>query len=514
MGAVYLAEHPVMGRKAAVKFLRRELAEDKTLVARFINEARAANAIRHPNIIDIIDVGTLSGTDVPYMMMEFLDGESLAGRIARLGRLSPAEAVAIALQTAAALGAVHAKGIVHRDLKPDNLFIIPDDVNPGRERVKVLDFGIAKLRGQIDSGSVKTHAGSIMGTPPYMSPEQCRGIQDDIDHRTDIYALGIILFEMLCGTAPFVSAGYGEVLVMHLTKPPPSPRQSNPGVPEHLEQAILKALAKTRQERFASMAELQAALVRAPNHTVNSEARAKIGAAETLAPPPDGGAVGVVTEPPGAMQSRPRIPVLTPAVADARRSGPSAGTTTFSSNTGQVAIIASEPARRSLSHRRALIGGAAGAAAAVALTAVLVSKTKAPPMVARPEQTGVAAAGGKPAGPKVALVAPAGESGASAPTAATAPTTTPTAPGSAAPGAGAAAAEVKPIPDPRSSGRRRGRATPAAIAAKPPGLAPDLLRVAAPPAAVLPVAAPATAAATPAARPSPAAGKKKGAEKW
>src|SRR5262245_15123260 len=124
MGAVYLAEHPFMGRKAAIKVLRREFAEDRALVDRFMNEARAANAIRHPNIIDIIDVGRMP-SGLPYLMMEFLEGESLASRIAQ-GRLRVPEAVDYALQTTAALAAAHTKGIVHRDLKPDNLFLVPD----------------------------------------------------------------------------------------------------------------------------------------------------------------------------------------------------------------------------------------------------------------------------------------------------------------------------------------------------------------------------------------------------
>ena len=215
MGAVYLATHPFMGRKAAIKVLRRELAEDPGLVERFMNEARAANAIHHPNIIDIIDVGRLP-SGIPYLMMEFLEGESLAQRIAGQ-RVDIALAVNIAKQTASALGAAHAKGIVHRDLKPDNLFLVPDGEQQFGSRVKVLDFGIAKLRGELSGSGAKTQSGSVMGTPPYMSPEQCRGITDEIDHRTDVYALGIILYEMLTGAPPFVSEGWGEVVLLHVT---------------------------------------------------------------------------------------------------------------------------------------------------------------------------------------------------------------------------------------------------------------------------------------------------------
>jgi serine/threonine-protein kinase len=260
MGAVYLAEHPFMGRKAAIKVLRKDLAEDRTLVERFMNEARAANAIRHPNIIDIIDVGLLP-SGIPYLMMEFLDGESLAKRIERQRPMPVAEAVDVAVQTASALAAAHEKGIVHRDLKPDNLFLIPE---PGRPfgRVKVLDFGIAKLRGELSGSGAKTQTGAIMGTPPYMSPEQCRGISDDIDQRTDVYALGIILYEMLTGTPPFVSQGWGELVHMHISKPPPPLRARNPDIPPELEAVILKALAKEPEARWSSMAEIESALRR------------------------------------------------------------------------------------------------------------------------------------------------------------------------------------------------------------------------------------------------------------
>ncbi len=259
MGAVYLALHPFMGRKAAIKVLKRELAEDPGLVERFMNEARAANAIHHPNIIDIIDVGRMP-SGIPYLMMEFLEGESLAQRIARERPLDVALAVSFAKQTAAALGAAHSKGIVHRDLKPDNLFLVPDEAQQFGCRVTVLDFGIAKLRGELSGSGAKTQSGSVMGTPPYMSPEQCRGITEEIDHRTDIYALGIILYEMLTGAPPFLSEGWGEVVLMHVTKAPAPPRKLNANISIELEAVVLKALAKASADRWQSMAELATAL--------------------------------------------------------------------------------------------------------------------------------------------------------------------------------------------------------------------------------------------------------------
>jgi serine/threonine protein kinase len=274
MGAVYLAEHPGIGRKAAVKVLHPGLAQNQEVVTRFFNEARAANAVRHPGIVEIFDFGTLA-SGATYIIMEFLEGESLAARIRRVGRLGIGEAVDLASQTADALGAAHGKGIVHRDLKPDNLFLIPDSHAPGREAVKVLDFGIAKLSldASSGSGSVKTRTGTIMGTPVYMSPEQCRGTKE-VDHRTDIYALGVILYEMVCGEPPFVSEGHGDLIYMHIGTPPPPPRIHNRSVPQELENVILKALAKEPSGRFQTMEDFQSALKGTPAAlTSNSQAR-------------------------------------------------------------------------------------------------------------------------------------------------------------------------------------------------------------------------------------------------
>jgi serine/threonine protein kinase len=260
MGTVYLALHPIMGRKAAIKVLKPELARDESLVTRFFNEARAANAIRHPNIIDIIDVGLLPDDNVPYMLMEFLEGESLATRLDRVRPLEVSAAVEIASQTASALAAAHSKGIVHRDLKPDNLFLVPDEMVGTGERVKVLDFGIAKLRDDMRGSSMKTRTGAIMGTAAYMSPEQCQGLIERLDHRTDIYALGIILYEMLCGGPPFVSEGFGDIIIMHVMQEPVPPQHKNPLVPNDVSAVILRALAKSPDDRFQSMLDFQNAL--------------------------------------------------------------------------------------------------------------------------------------------------------------------------------------------------------------------------------------------------------------
>jgi len=258
MGAVYLAEHPGIGRRVAVKVLHKNYIRDENLLTRFLNEARAANAIRHPNIIEILDSGTIAdGT--PFLVMELLEGESLGTRIRRVGALPLPTAVEFCYQTASALGAAHKKGIVHRDLKPDNLYVVPDSHDPDRERIKVLDFGIAKLQQGSANDSVKTRTGTLMGTPIYMSPEQCRGIRA-IDHRSDIYSLGIIFFEMLCGQPPFVSEGFGDLVNMHLNVAAPAPSSQNAKVSPAIDAIVLKMLSKNPDDRYADMGELQVAL--------------------------------------------------------------------------------------------------------------------------------------------------------------------------------------------------------------------------------------------------------------
>jgi hypothetical protein len=280
MGTVYAAEHPFMGRRAAVKVLRPHFARDEWMVALFMNEARAANAIGHPNIIDIIDVGRLPGGQ-PYLMMELLAGETLADRLARVRRLPVADALDFAEQAAGALAMAHEKGIVHCDLKPENLFLVPDLGLRFGERVKVLDFGTAKLRGRDAAGrrevatagaqeasstaepppSTDATALALFGSPLYMAPEQCdeRAMQG-IDHRADVYALGAVLYHALCGQPPFLSDQVSEILMMHLERPPTPPRVFDPEMPEAVEAALLRALAKRPEDRFATMGELIAAL--------------------------------------------------------------------------------------------------------------------------------------------------------------------------------------------------------------------------------------------------------------
>jgi eukaryotic-like serine/threonine-protein kinase len=259
MGAVYEAQHPIIRRKVAVKVLQNQLSRDPVAVQRFFEEARVTSTIRHPHIVEIIDVGMLPD-GVPYLIMELLEGESLACRLERVGRLDTAVALNLVLQAAAGLEAAHAHGVIHRDLKPDHLFLMPDQRLPGQELVKVLDFGIAKLRGTPPRPRIETHSGTVMGTPLYMSPEQCSGLSSAVDQRTDIYALGVILYEALCGQPPFVAAGIGDILMMHTATAPVPPSVHRADLPARVEHLVLTALAKRADQRFASMGDLMAAI--------------------------------------------------------------------------------------------------------------------------------------------------------------------------------------------------------------------------------------------------------------
>ncbi len=257
MGRVFMAEHPGLGRKAAFKLLHKELATDPEVVSRFFNEARASNAVRHSAIVDIYDYGNLPD-GAPYIVMELLEGETLTERIRR-GGMTIGEAVEYGAQIASGLAATHAAAVVHRDLKPDNIFLASLREDPARRSVKILDFGIAKLQKTFRGNEHMTRTGALMGTPSYMSPEQCRGLRE-VDHRSDIYSLGVILYELLTGTPPFVSPGVGEMINLHINAAPQPPRGLNPGISPELEAIVLRALEKSPDDRFPGMTNLHDAL--------------------------------------------------------------------------------------------------------------------------------------------------------------------------------------------------------------------------------------------------------------
>ncbi|HEX8111440.1 MAG TPA: protein kinase [Kofleriaceae bacterium] len=256
MGSVWLAEHIALGRRAALKMLRAELSNRPDIVARFFNEARAATSIADPGIVQIFDFGRhVDGS--AYIVMELLDGEPLDRRLRREGALTVVDGLRVLRQVASTLDAAHARGIVHRDLKPENIFIVRDPEVPGGERPKVLDFGIAKLAG--DHVGVKTQTAAVMGTPAFMSPEQCRGA-GHVDQRSDVYALGCVLFTLLVGRPPFQADGTGDIIAMHLREPAPAPSQLRPGIPPEVDQLVLRCLAKNAAERFPTAGDLARAI--------------------------------------------------------------------------------------------------------------------------------------------------------------------------------------------------------------------------------------------------------------
>ncbi|HVU01148.1 MAG TPA: serine/threonine-protein kinase [Polyangiaceae bacterium] len=249
MGTVYRARHYVLDKKLALKVLRADLARDADLGTRFIREARAAAAVNHPNVVQITDFGTLPSGQ-PYFVMELLAGMSLSALVRRGGPLPAGRAVRLLLQMVDGLSAAHQAGVVHRDLKPDNIVVCPGPND--QETVKVLDFGLAKVAGQ----SRLTRAGLVFGTPHYMSPEQAMG--GTVDERTDIYSLGIVMYEMFTGRVPFEADSFMGVLTKHLyVEPtPPSVLLGDTAKLGALEQVTLRCLEKKPEKRFASMAAL------------------------------------------------------------------------------------------------------------------------------------------------------------------------------------------------------------------------------------------------------------------
>jgi len=260
MCAVYVAEHPLIGRKVAIKVLLGELSKDADNIGRFFNEARAAAGIRHPALVDVFDFGYLPEGSA-YLVMDFLEGETLAARIAR-GRMPSDLAVAVTRQICSGMSVAHARGIIHRDLKPENVFLMAND-GASVPQVKILDFGIAKLTGEQGavSASQRTRTGILMGTPLYMSPEQCRGA-GTVDLRTDLYSLGCIVYAMLTGGPPFQREGAGELIASHLYEQPAPVRSREPSVSAELDAIVLRLLAKRPEDRQQTMAELDRELER------------------------------------------------------------------------------------------------------------------------------------------------------------------------------------------------------------------------------------------------------------
>ncbi len=286
MGTVYRARRVRIGDEVAVKVLHASAFADTAAVERFRREARAAAMLRHANVVTIHDYGEASGEDAPaFIVMELVSGTPLRDVLEREGRLAAPRAVSLMRAICAGIGAAHRSQIVHRDIKPDNIIVLPPQAEDEAETAKVLDFGIAKAL-DTSAGSL-TRTGIVIGTPYYMSPEQCRA--EELDARADVYSLGAMLYEMLAGRPPFDAATATGIVAKHLTEPPPR-LPADVQVPEALEQIILRALAKDRQSRQsdanAMARELQQAIEEVAHHGA-LQPRREARAANWQHPPPN-----------------------------------------------------------------------------------------------------------------------------------------------------------------------------------------------------------------------------------
>src|ERR1700733_4926068 len=256
MGSVWLAQDTSLDTPCAIKFIHGAAAEDPAMRSRFEREAKSAAQLRSPNVVQILDHGVSDGT--PYIAMELLEGEDLDQRLRRVGRLSPHETIYIMSQVGKALGRANQAGLVHRDLKPANIFLVRDEE---RDIPKVLDFGVAKSSmPELADSSTKT--GALMGTPYYMSPEQTRGTKA-LDHRSDLWALGVIVFQCMTGRLPFLSESLGDLLFKIGTDPLPVPSQVAPDLPPGFDAWWARAAQRDPTQRYQTAKEFVDALAMA-----------------------------------------------------------------------------------------------------------------------------------------------------------------------------------------------------------------------------------------------------------
>ncbi|HEY3358207.1 MAG TPA: serine/threonine-protein kinase [Polyangia bacterium] len=368
MGRVYRAVQPAIGARVAVKVLGRDCTDDPALVERFFAEARAVNLIRHENIVKVLDLARLPDGR-PYLVMEFLDGAPLSAVIRRRGPLPLGFLARLVGEVLAALGAAHAAGIVHRDIKPDNLFVTPEG------HARVLDFGIAKLAEPLLGGAAPTRTGALLGTPAYMSPEQAAGRKADV--RSDLYSLGIVLYEGATGRVPFDATSVYELIVAHLQQAPAPPRALRGDLPAAFETVILRALAKAPDERFPDAVAMARALAAAARGLPEGDGRLADAATD-----PGGAAVAPTETAPGDAAAPPlRAARSLAAPTGARPGGRRAWVAAVAAVAvlGTAGVLAAVRPWRAPGAAPARDGGAAPAAAAPAAPAAPASAAPAAP---------------------------------------------------------------------------------------------------------------------------------------
>ncbi len=353
MGVVYLGLHSLLGRHAAIKVLLPVHSARPDIVNRFFNEARAVTSISDPGIVQVFDFGYHTDGSA-FIVMEFLEGETLDRRLERRGRFSVHEAVRLGRQMAISLAAAHAQQIIHRDLKPENIFLVRDAEAASGERSKIVDFGIAKLSDD-HPGKIKTHTGTLVGTPMYMSPEQCRGLPE-IDQRSDIYALGCVLFHLITGRPPFDGEGMGDIISAHIREPAPPPSSLVVEISPEVDALLLRCLAKAPAARYQTMNELAAALgqlLQQVSPQAASQHAPGHGGSDAASAPPYGG-------PSPAMGPRP-APKPTPSEIAA-----STTPTTLGTGSGQIGRSSRRSPRTGRWIAGALVVGAAAGIAGLA----------------------------------------------------------------------------------------------------------------------------------------------------
>jgi len=367
MGAVYAGENIRIRHKVAIKVLHAGIATNKDVVARFEREAQAAGHIGSEHIVEVLDLGDLADGE-RFMVMEFLEGESLAQRLEKSGRIAPQDLFRMALQMFTGLRDAHAAGIIHRDLKPDNVFLLRQRGGV-RDFVKIVDFGISKF--QVDAHSSATRTGSVLGTPAYMSPEQARGSRG-VDHRTDLYAAGVILYECLTGSLPFEGETANEVLFKVVLEEPRPVEELAPDLDPTIVAIVKKAMARDAEQRYQSATEAQQALldwavaagVAPANLTLSgidgiATSGASASALQSRAHFTPAGSLGAEQAAPAEGRVSVQVTPATPAITAVSPHGPTLGSWATSGGDAPVA-----PKRR-----RGLVLGLLGAAAAISLLA-------------------------------------------------------------------------------------------------------------------------------------------------